>query len=430
MPPLKAAMDLDPFKPTFLISIEGKTLSKDITQEITAFVFEDNEDELDVIELCIADRNLQFVDDPLFQEGNEIVARWGYVNNLGPKKKAVIKDIDYEFPDSGDPRIRIKAYDKGFQLAGKENQKVWTKNPPGILYSEIAEEIAKRYGLTPKVKATKVRHLRVVQSNQSDAHFLKCLCEKSRDRDGDGVTGYVFFVQDDELHFHPRKLDEEPVLALEYFTDKKGVLRSFSPRAQSEASKATGTETKAIGVDPRKKESVQHEANNDTTPDRTVLGQRTYLVDGNSGEAKYIEQESGQIVPSFDRSEGFHEEPSQEPAQDQAEGRFLEAEHKQIEARALTIGIPTLWAKHNVEVKGVGQKFSGIYWIHSIRHRIDDGGYACEIQLRKNAVGKGAGKKSDESKGRQNDKPAPETQKEEPPSMVAVDADSGETTGP
>jgi len=37
-------MDIDTFKPTFVIQIEGQTLSADITQEITSFVFEDNEE--------------------------------------------------------------------------------------------------------------------------------------------------------------------------------------------------------------------------------------------------------------------------------------------------------------------------------------------------------------------------------------------------
>jgi phage gpG-like protein len=40
---------LDTFKPTFLIQIEGQTLAKDITQEITEFAFEDNEEELDAV---------------------------------------------------------------------------------------------------------------------------------------------------------------------------------------------------------------------------------------------------------------------------------------------------------------------------------------------------------------------------------------------
>ena len=55
-------MDLDVFKPTFLIQIEGQELSLDITQEIKSFVFEDNEEELDVMELTVANRGLVFTD--------------------------------------------------------------------------------------------------------------------------------------------------------------------------------------------------------------------------------------------------------------------------------------------------------------------------------------------------------------------------------
>ena len=418
-------MDLNTFQPTFLIQIEGQAFSADITGEITSFVFEDNEEELDVMELSVTNRNLQFVDDPLFQEGNEIVARFGYVNDLSPRKKAVIKDIDYDFPENGDPRIRLKAYDKGFQLAGKENQKVWQRAAPGILYSEIAEEIAAANGLKPFVMPTVGRHLRVVQSNVSDARFLKDLAVKARARDGDGVTGYAFFVQDDGLHFHPRGLKEEPATVLEYFTDRKGFLRSFRPSTQSQGAKGAGTQTKAAGVDPRRKTAVTHAADNETTPERTSLGKRTYLVDGNTGEAAYKEQESGRIVASFERSEGFHEEPNQEPAQDLAEGTFAEAELHQVEAVALTIGIPTLRAKQNVEIKGVGGKFSGVYYCHSVRHTIDGGGYHSELKLRKNALGRGAGDKSVEVKGRPNEQEAPQVPRDEPPEMVRIDADSG-----
>lgn len=246
-------MDIDVFKPTFLIQIEGQQLSLDITQEISSFVFEDNEEKLDVMELTVANRGLQFTDDPLFQEGNEIVARFGYVGNLSPVKKAVIKEIDYDFPEDGVPTIRLKAYDKGYKLSGKENQKVWQKPAPGILYSEIAEEIAAANGLIPVVTPSVGRHLRVVQSNVSDAQFLKELAAKARDREGEGVAGYMFYVQEDELHFHPRMLDQPPDLTLEYFTDPKGVLRSFKPSTQAQWDKGAGVETKAAGVDPRKK---------------------------------------------------------------------------------------------------------------------------------------------------------------------------------
>ena len=419
-------MDLDTFKPTFLIQIEGQSLSKDITQEITAFAFEDSESGLDELELSVTNRNLQFTDDPLFQEGNEIVARFGYVGNLSPAKKAVIKEIDYEFPDGADPTIRIKAFDKGFKLAGKEIQKVWQKPAPGMLYSEIAAEIARQHGLSPVVTSTKTRHLRVAQSNISDAQFLQELATKSRGEDGDGKAGYVFFVQDDELHFHARDLAQAPALSLEYFTDRKGVLRSFCPSVQSQGAKGEGTEVLTIGVDPRRKESIRHKAGNDTTPGRDSLGGRTYLVDGETGETKYREQESGKVVPSFERSEGFHEEPRTEPMQDTAEGRFKEAELRQVEASAVTIGIPSCQAKQNVEIKGVGRKFSGIYYIVSVRHEIGGNGYGCELKLKRNALGKGAGEKSEETSGKKNTQEAPENPRDTPPAMITIDAETGE----
>lgn len=435
-------MQLDDYQPSFIIEIEGKRLSKDITHEITSFVFEDNEEEMDVMEISVTDRYLQFVDDPLFQEGNEITARFGYAGDLSPKKFAVIKDIDYDFPETGEPTIKLKAYDRGHKLSGKQIQRIWQKSAPGILYSEIAEKIAAEHGLTPVVTKTVGRHLRVAQGNLSDAAFLKQLAAKSRDKDGSGVTGFVFYIQDNELHFHPRKLEARPGMALEYFTDREGVLRSFTPSTQSQAVKGAGTETKAVGVDPRKKGHVEHSANNASTPDRTSLGKQTYLVDGNTGEGKYRKQESGKVIQSFERSESLHEEPRQEPAQDKAESQFKAAELKQVEASAVTIGIPTLHAKQNIEIRGVGRKFSGTYYCTSVRHVFSDG-YSCELKLKRNALGKGAGPKSTQAKGKRNEqqathkpkqqalpaaqvkRPQPVTPVKPKPQMVRIDANTG-----
>ena len=40
-------MDLYTFEPTFVIQIKGQGLLADLTDEITVFVFEDNEEELE-----------------------------------------------------------------------------------------------------------------------------------------------------------------------------------------------------------------------------------------------------------------------------------------------------------------------------------------------------------------------------------------------
>ncbi len=442
-------MQFDTYQPTFLIEIEGHRLTRDITHDITSFVFEDNEEELDVMEVTVTDRYLQFVDDPLFQEGNEIAARFGYVGDLSPRKVAVIKEIDYDFPDGGDPTIKIKAYDKGHALTGNQIQRVWQKPAPGILYSEIAEQIAREHGLGAVVEPTVGRHLRVMQSNASDAAFLKALAAKSRPTDAKGSAGYVFFIQDYELHFHSRQLSSRPGLILEYFTDSEGMLRSFTPSTQSQSAKGAGTETKAVGVDPRKKRAAEHKANDASTPDRTVLGKKTYMADGSAGEGKYRKQESGKIVPTYGHSESQHERQASEPGQAEAESRFKDTELKQVEATAVIIGMPALVAKQNIEIRGVGRKFAGIYWCTSVRHVFQDG-YSCELKLKRNALGSGTGAKASDTKGKRNEQTAPRhpkkvattqkqtrpgTQSSQPrpvkprPSMVRIDANTGRIIG-
>lgn len=173
------------------------------------------------------------------------------------------------------------------------------------------------------------------------------------------------------------------------------------------------------------------------------MAKKTYLSDGGTGEDKYRKSESGKIVPSFERSEGFHEEPRQEPAQDVAESHFKDAELRQIEATATTIGIPTLVAKQNIEITGVGRKFSGTYYCTSVRHIFGDG-YSCELKLKRNALGKGAGAKSTDVIAKKNGQQAPKHHQKAlasgskkanastvphfikpKPKMVRIDADTG-----
>ena len=58
-------MDLDPFKPKFLMEIDGQSQSKDITQEITSFAFEDNEEVLDLQDLPPAPHSGNVSGDPI-----------------------------------------------------------------------------------------------------------------------------------------------------------------------------------------------------------------------------------------------------------------------------------------------------------------------------------------------------------------------------
>ena len=285
-----------PDAPIVLLEISRRRLTLELTGDLISFTYEDHESELDLMEITLADPYLQHIDDPLLQEGNEIRVRFGYADNLSPTKVAVIKEIGYDFPENGVPTITIKAYDKGCKLAAEQVQRVW-EAPGGIRASDIARTIAGEHGLTPVVTPTVDRVQRLHQSKQSDAQFLRRLAQTARARDGKGTTGYVFYVEGEELHFHPRGLEHPPVMALEYFTSRNGVLRSFRPQTQTQGAAAGGKSVKAVGVDPKAKAPVVTQADDASTPERPVLGKKSALTTGTPAGPRVIDANTGQRMP-------------------------------------------------------------------------------------------------------------------------------------
>lgn len=276
-----------PQAPIVLLDIAGHRLSLDLTGGLMAFTYEDHEQAMDVLEVTLADPYLQWIDHPALQEGQEVRVRFGYADQLSPTKVAVIKEIGYDFPESGAPTITLKAYDKGCKLSADQVQRVWERSG-GIRASDIATAIATEHGLTPVVTPTVDRFPRLHQSKQSDAQWLAHLAKTARADEGKGSTGYVFYVEGEELHFHPRGLEQPPVLALEYFTDRQGILRSFRPSTQTKGDAAGGKSAAAVGVNPATKSVTTTKADNASTPERPVLGSKTPQGEGKTGSQRVV----------------------------------------------------------------------------------------------------------------------------------------------
>ena len=123
------------------------------------------------------------------------------------------------------------------------------------------------------------------------------------------------------------------------------------------------------------------------------------------------------------------------PQRPAAEAAFVPGELGQVTAEAVTVGLPTLRAKTNVEVRGVGRKFSGLYHVETVRHRIDGSGYSCELTLRRNALGSGAGRTAPDTLGKRNAQHAPTAasaptsppaRTATPSRQVVIDANTGQ----
>jgi phage protein D len=77
---------------------------------------------------------------------------------------------------------------------------------------------------------------------------------------------------------------------------------------------------------------------------------------------------------------------SQREAEDRAR-RILRELHKgMVEASAETIGLPDLRAGRKVQIDGVGDRFSGQYYITESMHTINDGGYKTTFKARREEI--------------------------------------------
>lgn len=134
-------------------------------------------------------------------------------------------------------------------------------------------------------------------------------------------------------------------------------------------------------------------------------------------------------------AEGSHDAAfgAKDAAQHDSGNNFQSADAAQLEADAVTIGIPSMRAKTVHELRGVGKKFSGKWYAKKVKHIIDESGYRCETSYQRNAVG-GNHPSAGKSKGKQNTKQAAASSpggsgsgkaSNKKPPMVTVDANTG-----
>jgi hypothetical protein len=78
----------------------------------------------------------------------------------------------------------------------------------------------------------------------------------------------------------------------------------------------------------------------------------------------------------------------------EAKGRVQGAGMKTVEGSAEFAGIPSLKAKDVISIENISGKFSGNWRVKSVRHEINDGGYACSAELARGDTNAGGGQRS------------------------------------
>jgi len=294
-----------------------------------------------------------FVDDTnLFAVGNVVECKMGYVNNLQTVMVGEITGLEPEFTTRSLPQLVVRGHDRGHRLHRGRKIRTFIQQKD----SDIASTIASDAGLTGDVTDSSVIHDYVLQANQSDMEFLKERACR---------INYEVVVEDKKLIFRPVQNAQSEVLTLTMEDD----LLEFRPRLST------------------MRQLSEVEVRGWNQKDGTVIAGQAKAGDENSSMAG---QKSGGAMAAnaFGKASALivDQPPMTQAEADQfAVARFNEAALALLSGGGLSRGRTDLKAGRVIRIDGIGQRFSGLYYVTAASHRYRTSGYYTHFTVRRNA---------------------------------------------
>lgn len=300
---------------------------------------------------------ITWLDSTTLEIGNTVEVELGYRNNKSGTdivKKLIsgeITGLQPEFSEESNPIAIARGYDLLHRLVRGRKTRSFTN----MKDSSIASQIAREQGLGARVENSNVQLDYVLQANQTDLEFL---LKRGR------LIGYELFVEGKDLYFQPPHNNETEVLTLNW---GQGIIELYF-------NLSTMSQVDTIEVyswNPQQKKTLIGKAN------------RADNMQGSTSGSDKTKQAFGQATYSIVKEPVY----TQEEADKVAKGQFNDMALDYITGEGTCVGHPELRAGKTIEIKGVGKRFSGLYYVTSATHLYsDDGGYRTEISVRRNAT--------------------------------------------
>jgi phage protein D len=284
---------------------------------------------------------VKWVDDANFAEGSPVEIQMGYQDS-GLKSMIVgeITGLEPAFNSDEPFSLTVRGYDCRHRLLRGRK----TRSFAEMTDSGIAEKIAQEAKLTSKVVDSKVKLEYVLQHNQTDMEFLQ---ERAR------RIGYEVIVLGKELNFRPQQIARPEVLTLSLEDD----IVEFYPRSSTLAQVG---QVMVRSWDPKTKEAIIAQAQ---------AGKETSTMGGSNSGPQTADKAFGASISSSVNWPMF----SQAEADQSALGWFNDMALAYIGGEGLCQGRTELRAGAVVKIEGLGERFSGSYYVVSTRHNISPG---------------------------------------------------------
>ena len=363
----------DFYVPSFDVKVGQQRLSRLVIRDILSVSYKDSLTEIDSFEITINNwdaekRFFRYSDSEIFNPGEKVELWMGYYPHIGSTKglklmlTGEITSLRPSFPAQGQPTLVISGLNFLHRLRKRQISRAY----PNLTDNQIARQIAGRLNLEIKLDhshpAARTPHDYLLQDNQFDIVFLLGRARR---------IGYDLFAEEEgtdgranpsKLIFKPSTAVDSPPIVLEYGK----TLIEFSPEltTANQVGKVT-----VRGWDNLRKTPI--------TKTATLQNLRRRGLLNKEGRAKL---ESG----FADREEIITDRPVNNGAEaQQLADETLQSNVKDmVKGSGSVVGLPELCTGRILNLLGMGETFSGSYFVTSTTHTIGDGGYTTRFECR------------------------------------------------
>jgi phage protein D/phage baseplate assembly protein gpV len=324
--------------PQYRLRINDADAPQEVVDSLLEFTVENSLHLPDMCSLHLRDLGFRWADSEHFREGVKIEVKIGQESE--PLQRIFLGEVvglELDMAAEGTPMLLVRCYDFSHRLQRNPLRRTFVQ----MTDSDIFKQVAEAAGFTPHADASPVVHDWVGQFNQSNWDFLNDRADR---------IGFRMYLQNErDLYFVKVEDGSTPPIPLEWGTS----LRSFRPRLSAPPQV---NEVVVLGWDPVNKETVIGKA-------ERPVGLPTIGEQRRGGQ---IAQKA--FGPAI--SVGvFRPVTSTQAADRLAQSILDDIAGSYIEADGLCFGNQRIVPNALVELKKIGDRFGGTYYVTATTHR-------------------------------------------------------------
>ncbi|MCZ7384203.1 MAG: hypothetical protein O8C63_05570 [Candidatus Methanoperedens sp.] len=262
-----------------------------------------------------------------------------------------ITALDYTFGDSS--FVEVRGYDRLHRLRFGTMRRSFKD----MKDSDIASKVASDASLSPDVDDTGTIQPYIFQNNQTNYEFL--LERANR-------IGYELLVDDKKFIFRKSQEDKTPEVTLQYGID----LLNFSARINT---LTEGSKIEVRGWNVKDKEEITSTATKGSEKSKMKGKESGYEMSEKAFTASAVSVVDDLIIDSKD-------------AENIAKAKYNLCLKEFLTGEGICGGNPKIRAGKTIEIKGLGDRLSGTYYVASTVHSISEGAYTTTFRVRRTGV--------------------------------------------